>query len=77
MAPRHRECYVLLDSTSGAGMHALVGRGHSLPRAGGNAYYASSSWMGSPVRSSSELAIFTGLPMGLMYSLVQSMPSVL
>ena len=29
------------------------------------------------VRSSSEFAIFTGLPMGLMYSLVQSMPSVL
>src|SRR5437773_5883835 len=39
--------------------------------------YASSSWTGSPVRSSSELAIFTGRPMGLMYSLRQSMPSAL
>ncbi len=39
--------------------------------------YPSNSFTGSPVRSSSELAILTGLPMGLMYSFVQSIPSVL
>ena len=39
--------------------------------------YASSSFTGSPVRSSSELAILIGRPIGLMYSFVQSIPSVL
>jgi hypothetical protein len=38
--------------------------------------YASNSLTGDPVLSSSELAIFTGRPMGLMYSFFQSMPSV-
>ena len=32
---------------------------------------------GSPVWSSSELAIFTGLPIGCMYSLCQSIPKAL
>ena len=35
------------------------------------------TFTGAPVRSSSEFAIFSGRPMGLMYSLVQSMPSTL
>ena len=33
--------------------------------------------MGFPVLSSKELAIFTGRPMGVMYSLVQSIPIAL
>src|SRR2546423_8689094 len=37
--------------------------------------YASNSFTGVPVRSSSELAILIGRPMGLMYSRFQSMPS--
>ena len=40
-------------------------------------FYPNNSLTGSPVRSSSELAIFTGRPMGLMYSFPQSIPSVL
>ena len=38
--------------------------------------YASNSFTGEPVLSSSELAIFTGRPIGLMYFFFQSMPSV-
>jgi hypothetical protein len=37
--------------------------------------YVSNSFTGEPVLSSSELAIFTGRPIGLMYSFFQSIPS--
>ena len=39
--------------------------------------YPRSSGMGLPVLSSKELAIFMGRPMGVMYSLVQSIPMAL
>ena len=68
----------LLEQVPAAGeVHFVAAiKGGSLPHSPGcgRLVYANSSFTGSPVRSSSEFAIFTGRPMGLMYSFCQSIP---
>ena len=59
-----------LSSAVSAGMDAAPARNFRRSMT-----YASNSFTGEPVRSSRELAILIGRPMGLMYSFFQSMPS--